>query len=136
MDGANSLQIPLSRLLHLLARREGVTWSRRKGIEFAGALGAGVVARYAAGFGIRQAAKLIPAYGQTIGATAAASMSFATTYALGKAAEFYLRRPGDAAPDSAGVRARWAEALKEAFDVARQRGLETGRRDAAQKDDA
>ena len=43
-------------------------------------------------FGVRQLVKLIPVYGQTAGAAAAAAASFATTYAMGKAASYFLIR--------------------------------------------
>lgn len=114
------------RLLQLLARRYEVAWTRRASMEFAGALGAGFLARYAAGFGIRQLVKLIPAYGQTAGAAAAAATSFATTYALGKAAEYYLDKRRRGATDTAGVQEAWSRALREALTLARRRGLDSG----------
>ncbi|MEZ5853824.1 MAG: hypothetical protein R3D67_03410 [Hyphomicrobiaceae bacterium] len=48
--------------------------------------------RLAARFGIRQLVKLVPVYGQTVGAAAAAASSFATTCALGWAGLEFLRR--------------------------------------------
>jgi len=57
---------------------------------FLGSMGVGVAARFSANFGIRQIAKLIPVYGQTVGAAAAGTISFATTYALGRAAAMFL----------------------------------------------
>lgn len=115
------------KLLHALAKAHGLTWSRRRSLEFAGALGAGALTRYAAGFGIRQLAKLVPAYGQTIGATAAAVVSFTTTFALGKAADYYLARASTGSEAStAEIKEVWSKSLREAFDLARQRGLGTG----------
>jgi uncharacterized protein (DUF697 family) len=115
------------KLLHALARVHGLTWSRRRSLEFAGALGVGALTRYAAGFGIRQLAKLVPAYGQTIGATAAAAVSFTTTFALGKAADYYLARASTGSEAStAEIKEVWTKSLREAFDLARQRGLGTG----------
>jgi uncharacterized protein (DUF697 family) len=112
------------RLLQTISQRHEVSWDRRTGLEFAGALGAGALARYAAGFGVRQLTKLIPVYGQTAGAVAAAATSFATTYALGKAADYYLKqRSSFGSPDHAAVQKVWADALREAFDLAKVRGI-------------
>ncbi len=113
------------RLLHTLGQRHGLEWSRATALRFAGALGAGFLARYAAGFGIRQLTKLIPVYGQTAGAAAAAATSFATTYALGKAAVYFLAQQADGGSDDEAVQKVWAEALREAFDLAKVRGLAT-----------
>ncbi|MBU2533512.1 MAG: hypothetical protein KKB37_12280, partial [Alphaproteobacteria bacterium] len=112
-----------ARLLQVLGKRHDAVWNRRTAWEFAGALGAGFIARYAAGFGIRQLSKLIPVYGQTAGAAAAAATSFATTYALGKAANHFLTERNRGKTDTAAVRKVWAEALREAFDLAKVRGL-------------
>lgn len=113
-----------ARLLHSIASEFGVDWTGRTAAEFAGALGAGFLARYAAGFGIRQITKMIPVYGQTAGAAAAAATSFATTYALGKAAIFYLSGKQKGEVDTDGVRQAWAAALSEAFTLARLRGFD------------
>jgi uncharacterized protein (DUF697 family) len=115
-------------MLHQLARLHGVQWQTRDYAEFAGALGAGTLIRTASTFGIRQLVKLIPVYGQTAGAAAAAAASFATTYALGKAASFYLarRRQGVTAAEVSRV---YREALRDAFRKAKERELgasETG----------
>lgn len=116
-----------AKLLHALSNAHAITWTRRMSLEFAGALGAGALARYAAGFGVRQLVKLIPAYGQTIGATAAAAASFATTFALGKAADYYLNRLQQGAkPTSVDIKEVWSKSLREAFDIAKQRGLGSG----------
>lgn len=113
-----------AKLLHALSKKHGLEWSRRMSLEFAGALGTGALTRYAAGFGIRQIVKLIPAYGQTVGATAAAAASFATTFAMGKAADYYLNRNRlghDAS--SADIKEVWSQSLREAFELAKRRGL-------------
>lgn len=101
-------------LLHQVARKFETEWDRARMTEFAGALGAGTLLRVASGFGVRQLVKLVPVYGQTVGAAAAAAASFATTYAMGKAAAHYLhrRRNGMAARDVARV---YKQALAEAF---------------------
>ena len=89
-------------MLHKLAKLHGVQWQRRDYAEFAGALGAGTLIRTASTFGIRQLVKLIPVYGQTAGAAAAAAASFAATYALGKAASFFLARRRQGVTDRGG----------------------------------
>ncbi len=123
--GAVAVPAVQAKLLHALAAKRKNNWSRRMSLEFSGALGLGALTRYAAGFGIRQLTKLIPAYGQTVGATAAAASSFATTFALGKAAEYYLenfnRTDGDIAKE---VKVVWTNSLREAFDLANKRGYE------------
>jgi len=114
-----------AKLLHAMATRYGVRWDRRTMAEFSGALGIGLVARYASGFGIRQLAKLIPAYGQTVGAVAASATSFATTYAMGQAADYFLSRKARGEDsDQAGVRSAWQSALAEALQMARNQGLD------------
>lgn len=78
------------KMLHSLANQYGVEWNKKLLTEFAIALGTSFGIKYATRLGLRQLAKLIPVYGQTIGAATAASLSFATTYALGRAAGKYL----------------------------------------------
>ena len=90
--------------------------------EFLGALGTGTLVRTASSFGIRQLVKLVPVYGQTIGAAAAAAASFAATYAIGKAASYFLSRRGR------GVRAEqvakvYRETLERAFGLASKRQM-------------
>jgi len=112
-----------ARLLHALATQRGVAWDRRSLTEFGGCLGVSILARLAAGFGIRQLAKLIPVYGQTVGAAAAAATSFATTYALGKAALVFLARREQGQDDPEAVARTYREALEKAFGMARERGI-------------
>ncbi|TXH70488.1 MAG: kinase [Thiothrix sp.] len=78
------------KMLHSLGNQYGVDWDKKLLTEFAAALGTSFGIKYATNLGLRQLAKLIPVYGQTIGAATAASLSFATTYALGRAASKYL----------------------------------------------
>ena len=66
-------------------------------------------------------AKLIPVYGQTAGAAAAAAMSFATTYALGKAAQVYLERRRGGGEGTSGVKEAYEEALRGAFKIGAER---------------
>jgi uncharacterized protein (DUF697 family) len=112
-----------AKMLHSLGLIYGIEWDRRTLGEFAAALGTGTALRALSGFGIRELAKLIPVYGQTAGAAAAAAASFAMTYALGKAAGFFLarRRRGPVAPGD--VTAAYRAALEEAFRLARERDV-------------
>jgi uncharacterized protein (DUF697 family) len=110
-------------MLHQLAKLYDIDWDRRSYAEFLAALGTGTLLRTASTFGIRQLAKLVPVYGQTVGAATAAAASFAATYAIGKAASYYLaqRRRGMAADDVAAV---YHHALRNAFRMTRQRDAE------------
>lgn len=109
-----------AKMLHSLAAIYGVAWDRRTLGEFASCFGTGTILRAASQLGIRQIVKLIPVYGQTAGAVAASAASFATTFALGKAACYFLarRRTGDI--DVAGVAAAYSAALAEAFKISSQ----------------
>lgn len=119
--GAVAVPVVQSKMLHSLARIYGVDWNRNALAEFAACLGVGAVSRLAAGFGLRQLAKFIPVYGQTAGAAAAAATSFATTFAIGKAACYFLavRRAGESDPK--GVAYAYSAALSEAFRFFRER---------------
>lgn len=79
-------------LLRALAKRYDFSWNRARVMEFSIALGLGAALRYGGGHLLRQALKLIPVYGQSAGAAGAGTLSFATTYALGRAASYYLHR--------------------------------------------
>jgi len=105
-------------MLRSLARIYGARWDRRTLAEFSGALGAGVAMRLLSAFGIRQLVKLVPVYGQTAGAAAAAATSFATTYALGKAVCFFLDRREAGSIDATAVQRVYAENLSKAFALA------------------
>ena len=107
-------------MLHALARRQGVAWTPARAGLFASALGSGILLRYAAAFALRQGAKLVPFVGQTLGAAAAATVSFAATYALGRAAAAWLFRTSRGEPVSAAeLRKLYAEALRSARDAPR-----------------
>ncbi len=103
----------------------GAPWDRLTLAQFAGCLGTGTVIRLLSVFGVRGLVKLLPWYGQTAGAAAAAAGSFATTFAIGKAAGYFLaqRRHGEA--DAAGVQQVYTEALRQAFDFAPHRSAAT-----------
>jgi uncharacterized protein (DUF697 family) len=113
--GAVAVPVVQSKMLHSLARIYGVDWNRKALTEFAACLGIGAVSRLAAGFGLRELAKLIPVYGQTAGAAAAAAMSFATTFAIGKAACYFLAIHRAGGSDPKGVSKAYDDALAQAF---------------------
>ena len=109
-------------MLQQLAKLCGTSWDKRAYAEFAAALGAGTLIRTGSSFGIRQLVKLIPVYGQTAGAAAAAAASFATTYAMGRAAAYFLlrRRQGEHVDEVVSV---YRVALRQAFGLAKARNL-------------
>lgn len=109
-----------AKMLHSLAAIYGVAWDKRTLGEFASCFGTGTILRAASQLGIRQLVKLVPVYGQTAGAVAASAASFATTFALGKAACYFLARRRMGEIDVAGVAAAYSAALAEAFNVSRQ----------------
>jgi uncharacterized protein (DUF697 family) len=126
---AGALAVPAvqSKMLHSLAHIYGIDWDRRMLGELAGALGAGVLTRMATTFGARQLAKLVPVYGQTAGAAAAAAMSFATTYALGRAASLYLERRRAGSGGTEGIKEAYEEALRGAFKISGSKPPESQR---------
>jgi uncharacterized protein (DUF697 family) len=122
MPVAGVVTVPLlqAAMLRQVAQIYEVTWDRRSYAEFLAALGTGTLIRTASTFGIRQLIKLVPVYGQTVGAATAAAASFAATYAIGKAASHYLarRKRGAEVEDLATV---YRNALRDAFGMARRR---------------
>lgn len=107
------------KMLHELGLRYGVKWDRRVGKAFLSTMGLGIGARFAASFGVRELAKLIPAYGQTVGAATAGAISFATTYALGRAAAYFLYRSTHGSPPSEEeLRQIYQRAFKRSSDEA------------------
>ncbi len=109
-----------AKMLHSLAEIYGVEWDRRTVGEFASCFGTAAILRAASQLGIRQLMKLIPVYGQTAGAMAASAASFATTFALGKAACYFLARRRMGETDMTGVASTYSAALAEAFKLARR----------------
>lgn len=101
-----------AKLLHALANVYGQSWDKRTVKEFLGLLGVGVAGSVLGQMLGRTVVKLIPAWGQTVGAVWGATASGATTFALGKTAVYFFdaRRVG-APVDAAGVRAVYAQAL-------------------------
>ena len=125
LAGAVAVPVVQAAMLGQLAKLYGASWDKRAYVEFAGALGTGTLVRVASTFGVRQLVKLIPVYGQTAGAAAAAAASFAATYAMGKAAGYFLamRQQGRASDEVAAV---YKAALRDAFTLAKERDLGAG----------
>jgi uncharacterized protein (DUF697 family) len=119
--GLIAVPVVQAAMLQQLGRLSGAGWNARAYAEFALALGGGALVRTASNFGVRQLVKLIPVYGQTAGAAAAAAASFAATYAMGKAAAYFLvrRREGRRAEEVASV---YRHALRQAFSLAKVQG--------------
>jgi uncharacterized protein (DUF697 family) len=124
VPAAGAVVVPAvqAKMLHRLAQIYGVGWDRRTLGEFSAGLGIGTLSRLLASFGLREVVKFVPVYGQTAGAAAAAAASFATTFAIGKAACYYLgHRLDGQQQDSKGVSEAYAAALAEAFRLFRER---------------
>lgn len=101
------------KLLHALAGSYGLVWDRKLVTEFVTALGSGFLYRYAVSLLVRQVGKFVPVYGQSAGAAAAASISFASTYALGRAACLYFyKRSTHQSIDPDQLRTAFTEAFK------------------------
>jgi uncharacterized protein (DUF697 family) len=74
-----------------------------------------------ASFAARQLGKLVPVYGQSVGAVAAGTASAAVTYALGRAACYYLDQSASGKPDPSGVADAYRGSLTEAYRMFHQR---------------
>jgi len=117
--GLASVPLVQGKLLHSLALRYGTVWDRRSFSEFAGALGSTVALKYALSHGFRQLGKLIPGYGQLVGTALSMSVSYASTWAIGRAACYYLyQRQHGEIPDPQALQALYRDALASG----RQRG--------------
>lgn len=90
--GLASVPSTQAQMLRSLAEQYRVEWNVRTFSELIGCLGSSFGILYGIKFGIRQAAKFIPGYGQTIGAGVSSAFSFGSTYGLGRAACYYFYR--------------------------------------------
>ncbi len=107
-----------AKLLHSLATLYGQTWDRRTVSEFFGLLGMSIGAAYVARLLGREVVKLIPGWGQTVGAMWGATASGTTTYALGQTASVYFVNRRRGAPmDAEAIRRVYAEALATGANV-------------------
>ncbi len=108
-------------MLRGLARHYDVPWTRARILRLGTALGAGTTARIGLGLLARQAVKLIPIAGQTVGALGAAALSFSVTYALGRVAARFLYGEATGHPPSPdALRAYFFDALAEIAETAEQ----------------
>ena len=105
-------------MLHRLADAYRVEWTRTRMVAFASALGGSIVLKLGTELLLRQAVKLVPVYGQTVGAASAATISLVTTIALGRAAAAWLHAEahGQRMTDEA-LQARFRDALRSAVRV-------------------
>ena len=103
------------KMLHSIALIYGIAWNRRTLKEFVASLGTGTALGIGVRFSARQLVKLIPVYGQLAGATAAGAASATITYALGRAACYYLEQVRLGRRDPAGVAHAYRGALKDAY---------------------
>ncbi|WEM41023.1 50S ribosome-binding GTPase [Photobacterium sp. DA100] len=117
LPGVGMVSVPAlqGKMLHSLARQYGVEWNRKRFSEFAGLLGSSFALKYATKLGLRQLAKFIPVYGQTVGSAVAVAISFALTYAIGRAGCKYLYHisRGETV-DETDIRQVFEQALKQA----------------------
>jgi len=88
--GLVSVPLIQGKMLHSFANQYGIEWNKKAMSEFIGVLGTGFGIQYATKLGLRQLVKLIPIYGQTIGAASTAVISFCTTYAIARVACKYM----------------------------------------------
>jgi len=88
--GLVSVPLIQGKMLHSLANQYGIEWDRRTMSEFLGTLGVGFGIQYTTNLGVRQLVKLIPVYGQTAGALTAITISFCSTFAIGRIACKYM----------------------------------------------
>ena len=92
LPGVGIVSVPAiqGKMLHSLATQYKMEWNKQTFMEFIGVLGTSFAVKYASKFAIREMVKFIPLYGQTVGAGAAATISAASTYAIGRVACKYL----------------------------------------------
>jgi len=115
VPGAGLIAVPgiQGRMLRCLASAYDVHWTDVRLRTFIGALGTSTLFRAGVGLAARQLGKFIPVYGQTIGTATAATISFASTYALGRAACVYLFRERHDMPfDEHAVRRAFHDAMQ------------------------
>jgi uncharacterized protein (DUF697 family) len=111
-----------AKLLHSLAQLYGQRWDKSTITEFLGLIGAGIASSYLARLLSRAVVKVIPFWGQTMGALWGASSSGATTYALGKAAiYFFARRKDGLNVDPEALRRIYAEELERGASLLKDR---------------
>jgi uncharacterized protein (DUF697 family) len=124
VPAAGAVGVPAlqGKLVHSLASLYGLDFDRRLGAEFLLALGLGVGSGFLARYAGRELFKLLPGFGQTIGAAWGATASGACTYALGRSACVYFDEVrGGGGVDVDAVRRAYADAFASAGDFLSRR---------------
>jgi uncharacterized protein (DUF697 family) len=114
--GIGGLAGLVGHMLHTLAERYDVEWSKARIAEFTGAIGLGALLTFGLRYLGGEMIKLIPVEGTIVGGAFNAAGAFALVYAIGVAACLYLGklRKGQAvSPDQ--IREAFSEALQAAF---------------------
>lgn len=110
-----------AKLVHALASIYGQSLDRQVASEFLGLVGAGIATGYISRALGRTVAKLVPGWGQTIGAIWGASASGASTFALGKAAVYFFSRRHDGLRvEGEALRAIYRDAMAEGREMLRR----------------
>lgn len=110
-----------AKMLHSLANQYGLEWNRKLLLELSAALGTSFGLQYASRLGLQQLIKLIPVYGQTVGAASAAAASYGFTYALGRAACYYFHtRHRQEPPSPEAVRQKFKDAFRSILPTAKE----------------
>ncbi len=111
-----------AKLMHALAVLYGQSLDRQVASQFLGLIGTGFAAGYLAHVIGRSVAKLVPYWGQTVGAVWGASASGASTYALGKAAVYFFSRRREGLPvDAETLRKVYADELDAGREMLKSR---------------
>ncbi|RKF20054.1 kinase [Alginatibacterium sediminis] len=107
-----------AKMLQSLANQYGVVWNKKTFTEFIASIGGSFALQYSSKHGLRQLMKIIPGYGQTVGAVAASTLSFASSYALARAACYYFYNKSKNQPVSQkALQAMFYEGLKQSKQV-------------------
>lgn len=78
------------KMLYQLSEAYDLNWHSQEILKFIGALGTSFSIGYGSRVLVTQLGRLIPVWGQTIGQASAVAVSFGLTFALGRAACFYM----------------------------------------------
>lgn len=109
-----------TKMLHSLANQYGLEWDKRLLAELASTFGMGFGVQYASRLGLQQLVKLIPVYGQTVGAASAAATSYCVTYALGRVGCIYFFNKSCGKPTSSEeLKATYRKAFEHIMPVAK-----------------
>jgi uncharacterized protein (DUF697 family) len=114
------------KMLHSLAQKYGIVWSKANYSEFIAALGTSFALRYAVSLSARQLGKLIPAYGQVAGTAFSVTVSYASTFAIGRAACSYLYHKKTNTPyEGESLSNVYKQAMSEGKGVGKEMARET-----------